>query len=34
MMMEVQEKTIPLKKKPDWIRVKLPTGKKYTELRD
>ena len=33
MMMEVQEKTIPLKKKPDWIRVKLPTGKKYTELR-
>ena len=33
MRMELQEKTIPLKKKPDWIRVKLPTGKKYTELR-
>ena len=31
--MELQEKTMPLKKKPDWIRVKLPTGKKYTELR-
>ena len=22
------------KKKPDWIRVKLPTGKKYTDLRN
>lgn len=33
MMMEVQEKTILHKKKPEWIRVKLPTGKKYTELR-
>jgi len=32
-MMEVQEKEIKHKKKPDWIRVKLPTGKKYTELR-
>lgn len=32
-MMEVQEKVIKHKKKPDWIRVKLPTGKKYTELR-
>ena len=32
-MMEVQEKEIKQKKKPDWIRVKLPTGKKYTELR-
>ena len=33
MMMEVQESTITHKKQPDWIRVKLPTGKKYTELR-
>ncbi len=32
-MMEVQEKVIKHKKKPDWIRVKLPTGKKYSELR-
>jgi len=32
-MMEVQEKEIKHQKKPDWIRVKLPTGKKYTELR-
>lgn len=32
-MMEVQEKEVKHKKKPDWIRVKLPTGKKYTELR-
>jgi lipoic acid synthetase len=32
-MMELQEKEIKQKKKPDWIRVKLPTGKKYTELR-
>ena len=33
MMMEVQEKEVKHKKKPDWIRVKLPTGKKYNELR-
>jgi lipoic acid synthetase len=33
MMMEVKEKEVKHKKKPDWIRVKLPTGKKYTELR-
>ena len=32
-MMEVQEKEIKHQKKPDWIRVKLPTGKKYSELR-
>jgi lipoic acid synthetase len=32
-MMEVQEKETKYQKKPDWIRVKLPTGKKYTELR-
>ena len=32
-MMEVQEKEIKQQKKPDLIRVKLPTGKKYTELR-
>lgn len=31
--MEVQAKEAKHKKKPDWIRVKLPTGKKYTELR-
>ena len=31
--MEVQEKEIKHQKKPDWIRVKLPIGKKYTELR-
>ena len=31
--MEVQEKEVKHQKKPDWIRVKLPTGKKYTELR-
>ena len=31
--MEVQEKEIKHEKKPDWIRVKLPTGKKYNELR-
>ena len=33
MLMEVQVKEAKHKKKPDWIRVKLPTGKKYTELR-
>ena len=32
-MLEVQEKEIKHTKKPKWIRVKLPTGKKYTELR-
>ena len=31
--MEVQEKEVKHQKKPDWIRVKLPTGKKYNELR-
>ena len=31
--MEVQAKEAKHQKKPDWIRVKLPTGKKYTELR-
>ena len=33
-MMEVQDKEVKHKKKPEWIRGKLPTGKKYTELRD
>ena len=32
-MVEVKEKEIKHTKKPKWIRVKLPTGKKYTELR-
>jgi lipoic acid synthetase len=32
-MMEVEEKEVRHQKKPEWIRVKLPTGKKYTELR-
>ncbi len=31
--MEVKEKEVKHQKKPDWIRVKLPTGKKYNELR-
>ncbi|MDC1056183.1 lipoyl synthase [Flavobacteriaceae bacterium] len=31
--MEVKNKAAKHTKKPDWIRVKLPTGKKYTELR-
>ena len=31
--MEAQEIVSKHQKKPDWIRVKLPTGKKYTELR-
>ena len=31
--MEVKSKEVKHKKKPEWIRVKLPTGKKYTELR-
>src|SRR5690625_4440235 len=31
----METKTVPTKKtpKPKWLRVKLPTGKKYTELR-
>jgi lipoic acid synthetase len=32
-MMEVEVKEVKHQKKPKWIRVKLPTGKKYTELR-
>ncbi|MDB3968019.1 lipoyl synthase [Flavobacteriaceae bacterium] len=32
-MMEVKSKEVKHAKKPEWIRVKLPTGKKYTELR-
>ena len=32
-MMEVEVKEVKHQKKPEWIRVKLPTGKKYTELR-
>ncbi|MGB0829305.1 MAG: lipoyl synthase [Flavobacteriaceae bacterium] len=31
--MEVEVKEVKHQKKPEWIRVKLPTGKKYTELR-
>ncbi len=31
--MEVQKKAVKHTKKPEWLRVKLPTGKKYTELR-
>ncbi len=31
--MEVKSKDTKHAKKPEWIRVKLPTGKKYTELR-
>ena len=31
--MEVKSKEVKHTKKPEWIRVKLPTGKKYTELR-
>ena len=31
--MEVKSKEDERSKKPEWIRVKLPTGKKYTELR-
>lgn len=33
MIMEVKSKEVKHAKKPEWIRVKLPTGKKYTELR-
>ena len=32
--MEVKSKEVKHAKKPEWIRVKLPTGKKYTELRN
>ena len=32
-MIEVKSKDAKHAKKPEWIRVKLPTGKKYTELR-
>jgi lipoic acid synthetase len=32
-IMEVKSKEVKHAKKPEWIRVKLPTGKKYTELR-
>ena len=28
-----REKAVKFKKKPNWIRVKLPTGKKYSNLR-
>ena len=31
--MEIKSKEVKHAKKPEWIRVKLPTGKKYTELR-
>lgn len=31
--MSTETKTQPIKQKPKWLRVKLPTGKKYTELR-
>lgn len=31
--MDIKEKEVKHQKKPEWIRVKLPTGKKYTELR-
>ncbi|NKI33339.1 lipoyl synthase [Croceivirga thetidis] len=33
MSVEVVEKAEPIRKKPKWLRVKLPTGKKYTQLR-
>lgn len=33
MSVETTNNTIPSKGKPKWLRVKLPTGKKYTELR-
>ena len=32
-IMSTEIKAQPLTKKPKWLRVKLPTGKKYTELR-
>jgi len=31
--MSEESLTIPRNKKPDWLRVKLPVGKKYTDLR-
>ncbi len=31
--MSEESLTIPRSKKPDWLRVKLPVGKKYTDLR-
>lgn len=31
--MSLETQTQPITKKPKWLRVKLPTGKKYTELR-
>lgn len=33
MSTEIAESVAPPKSKPKWLRVKLPTGKKYTELR-
>ena len=33
MSIDVAEHVIPPKGKPKWLRVKLPTGKKYTQLR-
>lgn len=33
MSMETLERTTPSRGKPKWLRVKLPTGKKYTQLR-
>lgn len=33
MSLETVESVIPPKGKPKWLRVKLPTGKKYTQLR-
>ena len=33
MFMPTEIKSQPITKKPKWLRVKLPTGKKYTELR-
>ena len=33
MSAEILEKKIPTKGKPKWLRVKLPTGKRYTQLR-
>jgi len=33
MSVAVKENVAPPKGKPKWLRVKLPTGKKYTQLR-
>ncbi len=33
MSIETQASVLPPQRKPKWLRVKLPTGKKYTELR-